>query len=409
MTRMPDRRLDPAGEVSTFSIVAIDRKSGEVGVAVASKFLAVGASVPWARAGVGAVATQAWCNVSYGRTGLGLLAEGLPAQDVLARLTGPDEFRHRRQVGVIDSRGRAASWTGEKCMAWAGHRVGDGYACQGNLLAGPEVIAAMAETFQASTGPLPERLLAVLDAGQSKGGDGRGQQGAALVVALDGGAYGGSTDDYVNLRVDDAEHPLEDLRALLKIFRLERPLQKSIDEFVTAAHHDLATVRSRIAAQPILVHARASWEENATEAAAHVGRTDIVEFMLSQGGMMDICTAAMLGRRQDVERFLKDDPSSVRAVGAHRIPVLYYPVIGGHREIAELLLARGADVNAGTGGTTPLHGAAIADRADLAEWLLNHGAAASPLNHEKKTPLTIAVQQGHAGVAKVLRAAGAVE
>jgi uncharacterized Ntn-hydrolase superfamily protein len=402
---------EPAPEACTFSIAAVDRDTGEIGVAVASRFLAVGASVAWARAGIGAVATQAWANVGFGPEGLRLLGRGLAAPDVLARLLDPDSARHRRQVGVVDARGHVAAWTGEKCMAWAGHRTGDGYTCQGNLLAGPDVIAALAETFEATAGhgALPERMLAALAAAQAKGGDVRGQQAAGLLVALDGGAYGGSTDDYVNLRVDDAPHPIDELRRLLGVFRLERPLQTSIDEFVVTAHHDPDAVRERIERQPILIHARARWEENAVEAAAHVGRTDIVEYMLSKGAMMDICTAAMLGRRDAVEAFLREKPASAHAAGAHGIPVLYYPVISGHREIAEILVAAGADVNAGAGATTPLHGAAMTGRADLAAWLLDRGADPNPLNHERKTPLCIAVEKGHAAVADALRARDGVE
>jgi uncharacterized Ntn-hydrolase superfamily protein len=375
----------PAREVATFSIVAVDRKTGEVGVGVASRFLAAGATVSWARAGAGAVATQAWANVSFGPAGLRLLAEGLAADEVLKCLIEPDTARHRRQVGVVDAQGRVAAWTGEKCMPWAGHRTGDGYTCQGNLLAGPGVIVAMAEAFEASAGPLPERMVEALVAAQASGGDARGQQAAGLLVAMDGGAYGGSTDDYINLRVDDAPRPVDELRRLLGVYRLERPLQASIDEFVVAAHHDLNTVRSRVERQPILVHARARWEENAIEAAAHVGRVDIVELMLSKGAMMDICTASMLGRRDAVETSLRERPASAQAVGAHGIPVLYYAVIGGHREIADLLLAAGADVNAGAGGTTPLHGAALTGRDDLA------------------------AERGHAAAAGALRVRGGVE
>src|SRR3990172_4276509 len=164
------RRLTVQMMTSTFSIVALDRATGEVGVAVASKVLAVGAVVPWARAGVGGVATQAWTNIGHGSEGLRLLAEGLSADDVLKRLVESDEHRERRQVGVLDTQGRSAAWTGRKCSPWAGHRSGDGYTCQGNLLVGASVVDAMAQTFEATAGALPERLLAVLEAGQAQGG-----------------------------------------------------------------------------------------------------------------------------------------------------------------------------------------------------------------------------------------------
>ncbi|MDQ7819216.1 MAG: DUF1028 domain-containing protein [Armatimonadota bacterium] len=205
---------------STFSIVALDPSTGEVGVAVASKFLAVGAVVPWARAGAGAVATQAWANLGYGPQGLDLLARGHSAEDVVRLLTEPDPQRDHRQVGVVDCRGNAAAWTGRECLAWAGHRTGRGYTCQGNILAGAAVVDRMAEAFEGSTGPLPERLLAALEAGQAAGGDSRGQQSAALYVAKEKGSYGGYLDRYIDLRVDDHPTPLVELRTLLELHRL---------------------------------------------------------------------------------------------------------------------------------------------------------------------------------------------
>ncbi|MDR5696778.1 MAG: DUF1028 domain-containing protein [Armatimonadota bacterium] len=205
----------------TFSIVAADPQAAEWGVAVASKFLAVGAVVPWATAGAGAVATQAWANLSHGPEGLRLLGEGLSADEVVRRLTDADQGRDHRQLGVVDARGRAASYTGGACLAWAGGRTGDRYACQGNLLAGPEVVSAMAKAFEAGAGrPLPERLLAALEAGQHAGGDRRGQQSAALYVVKEGGSYGGYLDRYVDLRVDDDPQPIAKLRELLLLHRL---------------------------------------------------------------------------------------------------------------------------------------------------------------------------------------------
>jgi uncharacterized Ntn-hydrolase superfamily protein len=205
---------------STFSIVARDAASGELGVGVASKFLAVGAVVPWARAGVGAIATQAWANLSYGPGGLALLAEGSSAGDVLQRLTAADDGRDHRQLGVVDAGGRAAAWTGRECLPWAGHRIGSGYTCQGNILAGERVVTAMAEAFERESGPLPERLLAALAAGQAAGGDSRGQQSAALYVVKERGSYGGYLDRYIDLRVDDHAAPIDELRKLLQLHRL---------------------------------------------------------------------------------------------------------------------------------------------------------------------------------------------
>jgi uncharacterized Ntn-hydrolase superfamily protein len=206
--------------VSTFSIVALDRQTGEIGIAVASKFLAVGAVVPWAQAGVGGIATQAWANLSYGPEGLRLLSGGTPADEVVKRLVEPDEHRQQRQMGVVDAQGRSAAWTGQECFNWAGHRSGDGFTCQGNILAGPQVVEAMAETFQRTAGPLPERLVAVLEAGQGQGGDSRGQQSAALYVVKEKGSYGGYLDRYIDLRVDDHPTPIAELRKLLDLHRL---------------------------------------------------------------------------------------------------------------------------------------------------------------------------------------------
>ncbi len=206
--------------VSTFSIVGLDRQTGEIGIAVASKFLAVGAVVPWAQAGVGGIATQAWANLSYGPEGLRLLSGGTPADEVVKRLVEPDEHRQQRQMGVVDAQGRSAAWTGQECFNWAGHRSGDGFTCQGNILAGPQVVEAMAETFHRTAGPLPERLVAVLEAGQSQGGDSRGQQSAALYVVKEKGSYGGYLDRYIDLRVDDHPTPIAELRKLLDLHRL---------------------------------------------------------------------------------------------------------------------------------------------------------------------------------------------
>lgn len=190
------------------------------GVAVASKFLAVGAVVPWAKAGVGAIATQAQANVGYGPNGLALLAEGRPAEEVVRRLTDADADREHRQLGVVDRDGNAAAWTGKECFNWAGHRTGAGYTCQGNILAGESVVVAMAEAFGRTSEALPERLIAALEAGQAQGGDSRGQQSAAIYVVKEKGSYGGFLDRYIDLRVDDHPTPIVELRKLLEMHRL---------------------------------------------------------------------------------------------------------------------------------------------------------------------------------------------
>jgi uncharacterized Ntn-hydrolase superfamily protein len=205
--------------VATFSIVAFDPETGDLGVAVESKFLGVGAVVPWARAGVGAVATQAWANTTYGPVGLDLLERGLPPEQVVGILTGRDAGREFRQVGMVDARGRAAAFTGEEANAWAGHVIGDGFACQGNILVGEEVVREMARAFRESKEPLPERLVAALRAGQAAGGDKRGRQSAALLVVREGGGYSGFNDRYIDLHVEDHATPIEELARVLALHR----------------------------------------------------------------------------------------------------------------------------------------------------------------------------------------------
>ena len=201
--------------VATYSIAACDVAAGQWGVAVQSKFLAVGAVVPWAEAEVGAVATQAWANVRYGPDGLALLREGRSAEETVARLVEADEGRDHRQVGVVDGEGRAASHTGSACLEWAGGRTGPGYAAQGNILVSAETVDALAATYEATAGrPLAERLLECLAAAQAAGGDRRGQQSSALYVVRKDGGYGGTSDVVVDLRVDDHAAPVEELRRL---------------------------------------------------------------------------------------------------------------------------------------------------------------------------------------------------
>jgi len=208
------------GRVATFSIVARDRETGDLGCAVQSKFLSVGSVVPWGRAGVGMIATQALANTAYGPRGLELLADGLSAPEVVGRLAADDEAAADRQVGIVDARGLAAAHTGGHCFQWAGHVSGEGYACQGNILVGPETVEAMARAFEATAGDLAGRLTAALAAGQAAGGDRRGRQSAALLVLREGGGYGGYNDRYVDLRVDDHERPIEELGRLLDLYRL---------------------------------------------------------------------------------------------------------------------------------------------------------------------------------------------
>lgn len=211
------------GPVATFSIVARDPRAGELGVAVQSRFLAVGAVVPWARAGVGAVATQAWANPTFGPRGLELLAQGEAPEAALARLLEGDPGRERRQVALLDAQGRAAAHTGKECLPWAGAVTGEDFACLGNILAGEEVVRAMARAFRETSGDLGDRLLAALEAGQAAGGDLRGRQSAALLVVREGAGYGGLTDRYRDLRVDDHPEPIRELRRIYELHRRTFP------------------------------------------------------------------------------------------------------------------------------------------------------------------------------------------
>lgn len=208
--------------IATFSIVAFDPGKKEWGVAVQSKFLAVGAVVGWARAGAGAVATQSYANVRYGPDGLDLMHRGLSAEETIKKLVEADENRDLRQVGTVDALGRAAAFTGKGCYAWAGHQVGEGYACQGNILI-PGTVEAMARRFEevrGGEGELADWLVMALDAGQAAGGDSRGRQSAAVLVVRQGGGYGGNNDHYLDLRVDDHPQPIRELARLLKIHHL---------------------------------------------------------------------------------------------------------------------------------------------------------------------------------------------
>jgi uncharacterized Ntn-hydrolase superfamily protein len=201
--------------VATYSIAACDLDAGQWGVGVQSKFLAAGSLVPWAEPGVGAIATQAYANPTYGPDGLELLRAGLAADEVVDQLTTRDEGRDHRQLGVVDAQGRGASFTGAECYDWAGGRAGAGYAAQGNILVSAETVDAMAVAFEHNGGrPLAERLLDCLAAAQLAGGDRRGQQAAGLLVVEKDGGYAGLCDIVVDLRVDDHERPVDELRRI---------------------------------------------------------------------------------------------------------------------------------------------------------------------------------------------------
>ncbi|MFC2136367.1 DUF1028 domain-containing protein [Bacteroidota bacterium] len=201
--------------VSTFSIVARDAETGELGVAVASRFFAVGSVVPWADANIGAVATQSFMNTSFGWRGLDLLDMGASPAEIVEILVRDDDDPTRRQFGIVSATGESATYTGENCIPWAGGRAGENYACQGNILTGEDVIIAVEETFLKTQGTLAERIYAALCAGDAKGGDTRGKQSAGLLIVKEGAGYGGYTDRAIDIRVDDHKEPFKELGRLL--------------------------------------------------------------------------------------------------------------------------------------------------------------------------------------------------
>ena len=250
--------------VSTFSIAARDPSTGELGVAVASRFFAVGTVVPWAKADVGAVATQSFANTSFGWRGLDLLQQGQSPDEVLASLLKGDADPDRRQVGIVSSDGRSVTYTGKNCIPWAGGRSGPNYACQGNILTGEDVVVAMEKAFLGTTGTLADRLYAALVAGDSKGGDSRGRQSAAMVVVKKGAGYGGFTDRAIDIRVDDHPDPFKELGRLLNYAQMnyawnegwtlftEKKFSDALPHIERAAHlapqnpevlYDLAVIR----------------------------------------------------------------------------------------------------------------------------------------------------------------------
>ena len=267
--------------ISTYSIAACDLEAGEWGVAVQSKFLAVGSAVPAAEPRVGAIATQAWANLAYRPGGLALLREGYAADDVVRALVGADEGREHRQLGVVDAMGRAATYTGSECLEWAGGTTGPGYAAQGNILVSAATVEALATTFEASARqPLAERLLACLAAAEAAGGDRRGRQSAALLVVRKDGGYGGTSDVAADLRVDDHPQPVEELERIYRLHDLlfgHTPEEQWLD--VDAALAD--ELRERLAALGYggeLPDALAAWAgtENLEERVSGADRIDPV-------------------------------------------------------------------------------------------------------------------------------------
>jgi uncharacterized Ntn-hydrolase superfamily protein len=291
----------------TFSIVALDPENGDVGVAVQSRYFAVGAVVPWARAGVGAVATQAAGRAAYGPAILDLLARGLEPQVAIERALAEDERRETRQLGVVDAQGRAAAFTGSECNDWAGHATGPGYAAQGNILAGEHVVTEMARAFEDTSGPLAERLVAALEAGQAAGGDRRGQQSAAVVVERPGGIPDSreGIDRIVDLRVDDHEEPIRELRRLLGLHsRMALALETSAlyerREWGAAIAATQASLE-RFPDDPLLLYNLACYESldgRRDAALAHLGRALSADPTMRELARADSDFAALAGEPQ---------------------------------------------------------------------------------------------------------------
>lgn len=226
----------------TFSIVARDKETGEFGIAVQSKFISVGAVVPWIDLQAGAIATQAMANLEYGRTGMKLLSAGLPSKQVLKALLEMDPEREHRQVGIVDLKGNAVTYTGKSCYDWAGGLTGDGVATQGNILVSEATVNAMLDTYLKTKGDLAERLLSALQAGQKAGGDSRGQQSANLLVYKKNGGYGGGSDVYIDVRVDDHPQATSELRRVFELYSmtlLEREDPKEVTELTPAVYQDI--------------------------------------------------------------------------------------------------------------------------------------------------------------------------
>ncbi|MEW5321718.1 DUF1028 domain-containing protein [Geobacillus thermoleovorans] len=282
--------------VATFSIVAFDPTTGELGIAVQSKFLGVGAVVPWAKAGVGAVATQSYANTSYGPRGLEWMAKGKSAQETLELLVADDSERDLRQVGIVDAKGRSATFTGEKCYPWAGGITGPNYAAQGNILAGEETVRAMGRTFEQTKGPLAERLLKALQAGQVAGGDRRGQQSAALLVVKEGGGYGGYNDRYIDLRVDDHPRPIEELIRLYQLRQLyfEKPRPEKVAAMEGAVKEEVAAQLIRLG---YLSKERAADNTALHEALTAYIHTENFEERELENGKIDLDVLAYMKRQ----------------------------------------------------------------------------------------------------------------
>ncbi|MCF6410956.1 DUF1028 domain-containing protein [Pseudalkalibacillus salsuginis] len=238
----------PNNLVATFSIVGFDPETEELGIAVQSKFIGVGSVVPWAKAGVGAVATQSFANTSYGPKGIGYMESGKSAEETIRLLTEEDEDRELRQVGIVDAKGNTATFTGKDCYDWAGGCTGKHYAAQGNILVNKETVDQMGVTYEGTEGTLAHRLLTALNAGQHAGGDSRGKQSAALLIVKEKGGYGGFNDRAIDLRVDDHKEPIKELIRIHDLHQLyfSRSREKNIVEIKGDVFHQLVVELERL-------------------------------------------------------------------------------------------------------------------------------------------------------------------
>jgi uncharacterized Ntn-hydrolase superfamily protein len=236
---------------STFSIVAFDPKTRNLGVAVQSRYFSVGTAVPWAQANVGAIATQSFVNISYGPRGLKLLKKGLAVKEVVEKLTSKDKSRDYRQLGIIDAKGNPAAYTGAKCLQWAGSKIGKNYTAQGNILANEQVVQNMGKKFETTKGDLADRLVAALEGGQEAGGDARGKQSAAILVVGERKSKAGYGDRLIDLRVEDHPEPIAELKRLLQLHRVYRLIDEA-EEIFTQGNHKraIATIKEAIELNP---------------------------------------------------------------------------------------------------------------------------------------------------------------
>ncbi|MBN2155865.1 MAG: DUF1028 domain-containing protein [Candidatus Lokiarchaeota archaeon] len=231
----------------TFSIVAYNPKNGDFGIAVQSKFICVGSIVPWAKANIGAVATQAMANTTFGPRGLELLGKGYTSEEVIVELLKDDQLKDQRQVAVIDKTGKAAAWTGKDCFYWAGHKIGKNYSCQGNILVSEDTINEMAKAFESSKGDLADKLIATLASVDEfpKYGDVRGKQSAALLIVREKGGYGGYTDKWIDIRVDEHSEPIQELHRIFNLYSmifLEREDESNLWDIEGEIEHNIKDV-----------------------------------------------------------------------------------------------------------------------------------------------------------------------